>query len=90
MSGEHDMERVLALTSHFGVPTSVCVNKWDVNVEMTERIEGKARLAGARIVGRVRYDASVSKAQLQELAVVDTDSPCAEDIRRVWHELGLQ
>lgn len=90
MSGEHDMERVLALTSHFGVPTSVCVNKWDVNVEMTERIEEKARLAGARIVGRVRYDASVSKAQLQELAVVDTDSPCAEDIRRVWHGLGLQ
>lgn len=90
ISGEHDMERVLALTSHFGVPTSVCVNKWDINVEMTERIEDKARQAKARIVGRVRYDVSVSKAQLQELAVVDTDSPCAEDIRRVWLELGLQ
>lgn len=90
VSGEHDMERVLALTSHFGIPTSVCVNKWDINVEMTERIEEKACLAKARIVGRVRYDASVSKAQLQEQAVVDTDSPCAEDICRVWQELGLQ
>ena len=90
ISGEHDMERVLALTSHFGIPTSVCVNKWDINVEMTERIEEKARLAKARIVGRVRYDASVSKPQLQRQAVVDTDSPCAEDIRRVWQELGLQ
>ena len=90
LSGEHDLERVLALTRHFGIPTSVCVNKWDINPEMTERIEEKARQASARIVGRVRYDPSVTRAQIQERAVVDTDCPCAEDIREVWKNLGLQ
>ena len=90
LSGEHDLERVLALTHHFGIPASVCVNKWDINPEMTERIEEKARQAGARIVGRVRYDPSVTRAQIQEQAVVDTNGPCAEDIRSVWKELGLQ
>lgn len=90
VSGEHDMERVLNLTAHFGIPTSVCVNKWDINVAMTERIEEKARQARARIVGRIRYDPSVNRAQIQERAVVETDCPCAEDIRNIWQELGLQ
>lgn len=90
VSGEHDMDRVLALTRHFGISTSVCVNKWDINPEMSAQIEAKARQAGAQIVSRVRYDASMTRAQIQARAVVETDSPCAEDIRKIWQELGLQ
>jgi MinD superfamily P-loop ATPase len=90
VSGEHDMERVLTLTRHFGISTAVCVNRWDINVEMTERVEETARRAGARLVGRIRYDPSVSLAQIQEQAVVQTNCPCAEDIRNVWQVLGLQ
>ena len=89
VSGEHDLERVLSLTRHFNTPTAVCVNKWDLNVEMTERIEDKARKAGARIAGRVRYDRAVTLAQMQERAVVETEAPCVEDIQHVWNELGL-
>lgn len=90
VSGEHDLERVLALTRHFGIPASICINKWDINPEMTERIEDKARQSGALIVGRVRYDPSVSQAQIQQRAVVDSDCPCAEDIRAIWRRLALQ
>ena len=55
-----------------------------------DEIEAKAREAGARVVGRVRYDSLVTRAQIQEKAVVDTDCPCAEDIREVWRKLALQ
>jgi MinD superfamily P-loop ATPase len=79
---------VLALTRHFGIPAAVCVNKWDLNPEMTERIEDKARRAGARVVGRIRYDRAVTLAQMRERAVVETGAPCVEDIRRVWNQLG--
>jgi MinD superfamily P-loop ATPase len=89
VSGEHDLERVLALTKHFSIPTSVCVNKWDINPEMAERIEKLACRAGARVAGRIRYDNAVTTAQLQELAVVEIDAPSAEDMRRVWVNLGL-
>ena len=90
ISGEHDLERVLSLTRHFGIPTSVCVNKWDINPDMSSRIEDKARQAGAQVVSRVRYDPSVTRAQIQERAVIETDCPCAEDIRQVWKDLALQ
>ena len=89
VSGEHDLERVLSLTRHFNIPAAVCVNKWDLNAEMTERIEDKARKAGARIAGRIRYDRAVTLAQMQERAVVETEASCVEDIQHVWNELGL-
>lgn len=87
VSGEHDLERVLALTRHFGIATAVCVNKWDLNAGMAERIEEKAHRAGARVVGRIRYDHSVTAAQMQGRAVVEAGGPVAEEIRRIWSRL---
>lgn len=84
VSGEHDLARVLSLARHFGVPTAVCVNKWDLNPEMAERIESGARVAGAAIAGRIRYDCEVTRAQIAARAVVETDAPAADDIRRLW------
>jgi MinD superfamily P-loop ATPase len=89
VSGEHDLERAIALTRHFKIPTAVCVNKWDLNGGMTERIERKAEQAGARLAGRIRYDPSVTAAQMRSQAVVETPAPSADDIRRVWEELAL-
>ena len=90
VSGEHDLDRVLSLARHFDIPAAVCVNKWDLNEGMTERIEEAARRAGARVAGRIRYDRAVTLAQMRMRAVVETDAPSAEDIRQVWNGLGLQ
>lgn len=87
VSGEHDLERVLSLARHFEVKTAVCVNKWDLNPAMTERIEEKARQAGSQLAGRIRYDAGVTEAQLREMSVVETDAPSAADIREVWKKI---
>jgi MinD superfamily P-loop ATPase len=89
VSGEHDLERVLSLARHFDIPAAVCVNKWDLNPEMTERIEDKARRVNARVVGRIRYDRAFTLAQMRVLAVVETDASCVEDIRRIWSQLAL-
>ena len=90
VSGEHDLARVLQLARHFEVPTFVCVNKWDINPEMTERIEQAARKAGATVAGRIRYDRAVTAAQRAEQAVVETDAPSAEDVRAVWRQMGFE
>ncbi len=88
LSGVHDLDRVLALTRHFGIPAAVCINKWDLNRELTGRIETAARQAGARVVGRIRYDGAVTRAQIAARAVVETDAPAAADIRLIWSELN--
>jgi MinD superfamily P-loop ATPase len=89
VSGAHDLERVLGLARHFGIPTAVCVNKWDLNATTTERIERWAREAGARVTGRIRYDRAFTRAQIEVRAVVETDAPAAADVRQVWNDLGL-
>jgi hypothetical protein len=61
---------------------------------MTQRIEDKATQTGAWIAGRIRYDRSVTMAQMQQRAVVQLDSHAAADVRRLWetleHKIGPQ
>ena len=87
VSGQHDLERVLALTRHFNIPACVCINKWDLNPEMTDRIEELARQAGATPAGRIRYDPLVTRAQIQKQAVVEIDAPSGDDLVQVWKQL---
>ncbi|MCU0610928.1 MAG: ATP-binding protein [Candidatus Eisenbacteria bacterium] len=87
VSGSHDLERLLALTKHFGIPTAVCVNKWDINPAMTAAIELKARETGARAVGRIRYDTTVTRAQVAGKTVVEMDGPAKADIIHVWDQI---
>jgi len=88
VSGAHDLERVLSLSKHFDIPAAVCVNKWDLNPDMTTRIEDMAAKLGARNVGRVRYDSGVTAAQMQARAVTEIDADSATDVRRVWDALA--
>ena len=87
VSGEHDLERVLQLTRFFEVPVAVCVNKWDINPDVTERIERKAENLGAACIGRVRYDKAVTTAQIQRKSVVEIESAAGDDIRQIWEEM---
>jgi MinD superfamily P-loop ATPase len=91
VSGLHDFERVTALARHFQIPVMLCVNKWDLNLEVTEKLEAQARSLGAVPVGRVRYDPSVTRAQIEERPVVELDdAPAAADLRDLWINVGKQ
>jgi MinD superfamily P-loop ATPase len=88
LSGKHDLARVTKLTDHFRIPTLVCINKWDLNPEITEQIEAEATQNGVRIAGRVRYDNAITKAQIMKTSVVEyTGGAVSEDIKTVWRNV---
>jgi MinD superfamily P-loop ATPase len=88
MSGEHDLERVIELINYFKIPAFLCVNKYDINPEMSDRIEKKAAAAGIKNAGRIRYDRAVTDAQVKRLPVVEfTNAPVSMDIRKIWDTL---
>lgn len=88
LAGRHDLQRVLDLARHFNIPAAVCVNKWDINSELTEVIEKEARRHGAHFAGRIRYDRSITDAQLQGCSVVEfNNGPAATDLREIWKRL---
>jgi len=85
LSGLHDLQRVADLTRHFGILTLVCINKWDLNPEVCDRIEARARERGLELAGRVRYDHAVTEAQIRGKAVVEYGQDgSAVDLRAVW------
>jgi MinD superfamily P-loop ATPase len=88
LSGEHDLERALQLTRHFRIPAVVCVNKWDLNPSMAERIEHTARAHGAAVANRVRYDTAVTSAQIRAQAAVECESAAADDVRGLWRNVA--
>jgi MinD superfamily P-loop ATPase len=88
VSGAHDLERALSLTRHFGIPTAVCVNRWDLAAGITRQIEDRARSLGAATVGRIRYDPVFTEAQLRARTVVEMGGAAAEDIRAIWNRFG--
>ncbi len=90
VSGEHDLKRALELTAHFGIRSHVAVNKWDLNPDMTRRIEAAALEAGAVPAGRIRYDDGVTRAQIAGLTPVEAETQCAADIVEVWNTLDLK
>jgi MinD superfamily P-loop ATPase len=90
LSGLHDFERVVSLTAHFEISTAVCINKWDLNPEVTERIEGIAHSRLVAIAGRIRYDKAVTQAQVEGTSTTQPGGPAADDIRQVWENIRAQ
>ncbi|HXK61507.1 MAG TPA: ATP-binding protein [Acidobacteriota bacterium] len=86
-SAFYDFERVTSLTAHFGIPTAVCVNKWDLNPEITKTIEQSALERNVWPAGRICYDSAVTRAQIQGLSTVEVGGAAAEQIRQVWRNV---
>jgi MinD superfamily P-loop ATPase len=88
LSALHDLERLLDLTRHFRIPAGVCINKYDINLRLTERIERLAESREISLLGRIAYDPAVTKAQVAGTTLVEyTDDGASEEVRTVWTNL---
>ncbi|PWI32420.1 (4Fe-4S)-binding protein [Vibrio albus] len=88
LSGKHDIERVLELARHFGLPVSLCVNKWDINPSVADEIETLARTYRATILGRVSYDKRITEAQIAGKSVIEMgDSLVSQEIQTIWKQV---
>ncbi len=59
LSGLHDIGRVIRVANHFGVKSAVCVNKYDLNRQMTVQIETYCRENEIPMLGRVSFSHDV-------------------------------
>ncbi len=86
VSGIHDMERVLDVTNHFGVPTGVIINKADLNRDMADRIRAVVHAYGVTYLGSIPYDEAFTKAQVKGLSVIEFDpnSKVSQYVREIW------
>ena len=87
LSGQHDLERLAGLTAHFRTSMAVCINKVDLNPQITAAIERWCQARRIWIVGRIPYDPVFSEAQMQRKSVVEfTDGAPARALRDAWQQ----
>jgi MinD superfamily P-loop ATPase len=88
LSGIHDLERVLGVCRHFGVPAMVCINKCDLNEENTWQIESNCLSQGVEIAGKIPFDNVVTQSIVQGVPVVEySDGRVTSEIERMWRTL---
>jgi len=85
VSGVHDMERVLDLAGHFGVPALVIINKADLNLEQAARIGEISEARNSHIVAHIPFDNTVNAALMAGKTVVQFgESAAGSAIRGAW------
>ena len=85
VSGVHDLQRIMATTDHFGVPSLVAINKADLNPGRADEIAAFCAGRGVKVVGHIPYDTVVTEAMVRGLPVTAyTDGPVAEALGKVW------
>ncbi len=89
VSGRHDMERVVELAAFFKIPAMLCVNKFDLNPDMTQAIEAFAKKSNITVMGRVPFDSAFTKAMVQGKTIVEFDggSEGCEAVKNTWKNL---
>ena len=91
LSGIHDLERILKLTEHFKIPSMVCINKFDINLENTQQIASFCERNGSRLIGKIPYEPKVVEALVNRKTVMDY--PCndvQEIVLNMWREVAAK
>jgi len=89
LSGIHDLERVVGVCRHFGVPAVVCINKYDINEENTRQIEDYCRSQDIQVASRIPFDNAVTEALVRGVPVVEYDEGrVSREIGKLWQNVS--
>lgn len=88
LSGLEDFLRVYQLTKHFKLESYVCINKFDINNEMTQKIEEHCKKEGINIIGKIPFDPYVNKSVNNKRPVVTyKESKAGIEIIKMWENI---
>jgi MinD superfamily P-loop ATPase len=88
LSGLHDAIRVIDVAKHFGVPVKLVINKYDLNTEMSEKIEKYCNKNGISLIGKIGFDKSVVEAMVEGKTILEyKHTKIKEEVIKIWEML---
>lgn len=89
LSGIHDMERVVQMAHHFRIQTACCINKHDINMRITKRIEDWCQKNSIPLVGKIHFDEEVTKSMVQGVPLTEySENEASEEIKNMWKKIS--
>ncbi|MEL7649423.1 MAG: ATP-binding protein [Sedimentibacter sp.] len=86
ISGISDMERIINTANKFHAKIAVCVNKYDTNIENTEKIESFCKNNSIPFAGRIPFDPSAVKAINNGQSIADMNCPSGNAAKDVFEK----
>lgn len=89
VSGLHDLKRVYKLLKTFNLKAVCIINKFDLNSEMSQEIEKFLENEGVKVVGKLPYDETFTKAMAVAKPIVEfePDSAISKQLESSWGEI---
>ncbi|MBE0661790.1 MAG: ATP-binding protein [Bacteroidales bacterium] len=86
ISGLSDLKRTVELVQGFKYPAMVLINKYDLNPEMTSRIEVFCDTVWIPVVGKLAFDPQMTEAMLNCKSIVEwkPKSETSKALNRIW------
>ena len=84
VSGISDMKRIVETAKIFQPKIAVCINKYDTNVELSDKIEAYCKKEALDFVGKIPFDSGVVRAVNAGLSIADVDSAAKEAVELVY------
>jgi MinD superfamily P-loop ATPase len=87
-SGLSDLERVLGVARHFRISGFVCINKFDLNPEITVEIENFCKNNDFTVIGKIPFDPGVMKALQEYKTPIEAgDQQFTQELENLWQNL---
>lgn len=87
-SGLHDLKRIIETVRHFKRDFAVVINKYDINEEISGKIEKFCQSENIEILGKIPFDETVEKSILEMNPVVNyKNSKAAKAIIKIYEKL---
>ncbi len=89
-SGLHDLERIYDLTKQFKVNAYVIINKYDLNVSMTEKIVAWCKKNKIVVVGKLAFDKNMVDAMMHCKSISEwkPESETSVNLLKIWNEIN--
>lgn len=89
-SGFHDINRVIELVQQFDIELFGLINKFDINTEISDKIEKKLKEKNIPLLGKLPFDEEFVKAMILNKTIIEykPDSESSRIIRDVWKKIS--
>lgn len=86
IAGLSDLERIIKTAAKFGTKTAVCINKFNTNLENTNKIEAFCKKQDLPFVGKIPFDPEAVKAINNGRSVVDINCAAGMAVKDAYHK----
>ena len=86
-SGLHDLRRLLILLKILKIPGGVIINKFDINADVSRRIEEFIKSEGIILLSKISFDKNFIKAIQSSRSIINYDRSYLDKFKSIWNEI---